>query len=288
LADGTSAYVPDRRDVFNGWGKSGSTHVVEPLIKPVPTRLDIRWFSYTEDKFYEGSFDLPWQEMERMFDAGLPEGRRLQKPEPYNGLVVGMAPGGFVAVWMSASTEKVEVAHYMAREVDLPWSLVTRRADIPRATRIQQIISELMTPEQLEDQRLNGVTPGLFTEYHRRYNWVPQATGPGKAISMRIIGFNGEDSFITPRGASVPMATRSVPSVIEVDWLPPDRTTGRSAEITFDEAEIFAAFRKLSPADAMRPLTLHLETAASPVSVSLRDDRHLLPLQKVQVKMYSA
>jgi len=288
LADGTTSYVPDQRVVSNGWGRSGSIHVVEPLVKPVPKRLDIRWFSFTEDKFYEGSFDLPWQEMQRLFDAGLAEGRSLPKPEPYNGVVVGMAPEGLVAVWMSASVEKVEIATYQARVVDLPWKLVTPNTEMPRQTYIQRRISEVMKPEQYQDHLRNGVPTGLYKEYHRRYRWQPFVSGQGTARSMRLVCFNGEDSFITAKGEAVPHTTRSVPTMIEFVWLPPGESKALKAKLTFDETEVFAAFRKLSPDDSMRPLTLRLEQAGQAVSVSLRDERYLLPLGKTKMELYSA
>ena len=287
LADDTISYVPDQRIAFNGWGEVGSTHVVSPLIKPVPKRLDIRWFAFTEDKFYEGSFDLPFESMQKMFDAGLAEGRLLPKPQPYDRVIVGMAPGGLVAVWMGASTEKVEVANYIARVVDLPWSSVTPNTTMPRAIYIQRRLTEVMSPEQYEQHLREGVPPGLFTEYHRRYRWNPYASGKGTAISLRIVGFNGEDSFISARGEAVPHASRSVPTSIDFDWLPPGNSRGLRAVINFDETEVFAAFRKLSPGDSQRPLTLLLEQGCNTVSVSLRDEGHLLPLEKTHVKLYS-
>jgi hypothetical protein len=287
LADGTTAYVPDQRVVANVWGETGSTHVVSPLMKPVPKRLDIRWFSFTEDRFYEGGFELPFDSMERMFAIGLAEGRSLPKPQPYDRVVVGMAPGGFVAVWMAASIETVEVATFTAREVDLPWKNVTPNTTMPRANYIASTLAEVMTPTQYDQHRLLGTPPGLYTEYHRRYRWEPKVTGNGTPISMRIVGFNGEDSFISSKGEAVPHSTRSVPTLIEFDWLPPGKTKGLKAVVTFDETEVFAAFRKLSPGDSQRKLMLNLESTSTAVSVSLQDDRYLLPLEKLQVKLYS-
>jgi len=286
LADGTTSYVPDQRVVSNVWGDFGSTHVVEPLVKPVPQRLDIRWFSFTEDKFYEGSFDLPWQEMQRMFDTPLVEGRVLPKPEPYDSVVVGMAPGGRVAVWMAASAETVEIATYQARVVDLPWKLVAGDAEMSREAFIQSRLTTRMKPEQYQDHLRNGVPAGLYKEYHRRYRWQPFVSGQGTAQSMRLVCFNGEGSYITAKGEAVPHATRSVPALIEFTWLPPGSTQALRAELTFDEAEVFAAFRKLSPDDSMRALTLRLEQSGQAVSVSLRDERYLLPLGKTKMELY--
>ena len=69
-AAGDSLYVPDHRDVYNGWGVSGSTHVVGDQFKPLPVQLELTWFSYTEDKFYTGKFELPANKLLELFRAG--------------------------------------------------------------------------------------------------------------------------------------------------------------------------------------------------------------------------
>jgi len=72
----------------------------------------------------------------------------------------------------------------------------------------------------------------------------------------------------------------------EFDWMSP--LGGRlNALITFDEVEAFAGFRKLSPGDTQQPLTLHIEATPTAVTVALRDERYLLPLQKAQIKIVS-
>jgi len=67
-----SIYIPDRRPFANGWGRTGSMHLVGDDAKPVPERLELTWFSYAEDKFYSGRFELNHARLDSLFDAGLP------------------------------------------------------------------------------------------------------------------------------------------------------------------------------------------------------------------------
>lgn len=68
--EGGSVYVPSSAFINNGWGEIGSTHAVGDDFKPVPYRLDLTWFSYTESKFYTGSFELPKEKISQLFQEG--------------------------------------------------------------------------------------------------------------------------------------------------------------------------------------------------------------------------
>ena len=63
FSDGTSIYIPSSKIIENGWGELGSTHVVGERLKPLPVKIEISWFSYTEDKFYSGVFSLPYEKI---------------------------------------------------------------------------------------------------------------------------------------------------------------------------------------------------------------------------------
>ena len=65
--EGGSLYVPDKSTIAHGWGEEGSSHVVGPELKPLPNTLGISFFSYTENQFYGGRFDLPYDKIVRKF-----------------------------------------------------------------------------------------------------------------------------------------------------------------------------------------------------------------------------
>ncbi|NNE62692.1 MAG: DUF2931 family protein, partial [Gammaproteobacteria bacterium] len=68
--DGYSLYIPNKKRIHHGWGKGVSSHLVGPDTKSLPNRMSISFFSYTEDKFYQGEFDLPYDKIVRLFDEG--------------------------------------------------------------------------------------------------------------------------------------------------------------------------------------------------------------------------
>jgi hypothetical protein len=286
LADGKIVKIPDQRNVFNGWGQPGSIHIVGDAIKPVPVRLELRWFAYAEDQFYQGQFDLPHQLINDLFKAGVAEGRHLHARSEFEGIVVGMAPGGWVSVWLTAGAETVEVASFHAEPVELPWTSVSANAAISRPVYIERRLTELLGADGREQLRREGVPLSLFAEYHRRYRWVPRVNAVSAVQALRIISFNGENAAIGPAGPAVPRNSRAVPAMVEVDWTPPDGGP-KTARITFDETETFAAFRKLSQGDDKHSMTLDIDAAITGASAALRDQQYLLPLHRLKVKIFS-
>lgn len=65
-----SLYIPDGSDIDKGWGLGISSHVTGERLKPLPNRLGISFFSYTENQFYQGKFDLPYDKILKLFQEG--------------------------------------------------------------------------------------------------------------------------------------------------------------------------------------------------------------------------
>ncbi|WP_437296947.1 DUF2931 family protein [Sorangium sp. So ce426] len=285
FADGGSIYIPDGRDVANGWGEWGSTHIVGAAVKPVPVRLDLTWFSYLEDRFFGGSFMLPTATMTTLFRAGVAD-PQTEEFRGFERIVVGMAPEGLVAVWMSTGSEAIEVASFIAPEVDLPWERVLDNPASSRPAFIRQVLAAKLNARGLARLGREGTPRGLYQSYRRQYNWRPTVTGEGMPTGLWIRSFNGERAFIGCAGPAIPRERRPVPAAINLGWMAPDGGA-RFARLTFDETEIFAAFAKLSRGDAARVLALELETARTTVAISLRDEKYVLPLEKVLVELFS-
>ena len=115
LFDDDGVYIPDGRLVMNGWGEIGSTHIVGDDLKPLPTSLDLTWFSYAENVFYAGDFTLDGDRLAQMFARGLQAPTRDERAD-YSRLIVGMAPGGLICVWLAGAgiVHEVEALHRAA------------------------------------------------------------------------------------------------------------------------------------------------------------------------------
>ncbi|MDZ4262694.1 MAG: DUF2931 family protein, partial [Pseudomonadota bacterium] len=222
-------YVPNRVTLYGSaitWGRGRSTHVSGPEFKPLPERLEIKFFSYAENQFYVGSFELPYEKILALFQKGYysPDARSrrvLQNDDeyrkrhhkmgladdrsPYDGMLVGITPGGSVAVWVTGSGATTEIFFGQAEKVDMDWKLISSnpdyyssREEFVRLT--MQDSLEHQTPERLAAlQKANGVIPvERWAGYRVRYPWQPLFTGMAvrESEGMELHSFNGERTRI--------------------------------------------------------------------------------------------
>lgn len=292
FANGQSLYIPDDRLLYNGWGAEGSTHIVGEKLKPLPVRLDLSWFSYTEDRFYGGRFEMPTAKLMELFRAGTasPEGGERW---PYDRIIVGMAPGGDLSVWAGARRIVKEVAVFRAPPVNLPWSVVLDHPTITRAEHIADSLKESLPPATLKRVKSGPVPVGRWALFAKRYPWSPQLRAGLAGRDLWIKGLNGEVEWLdlsgTRKDSDPPPLTRGAPRELSLYW----RTAGGAnlnAEITLDEDESLAAFAKLAGMASPETITLLLEPGetATTVDVFLRRGKILYRFERSEVKIYRA
>ncbi|MCB9062811.1 MAG: DUF2931 family protein [Halobacteriovoraceae bacterium] len=197
--NGKSIYIPSKSIIDNGWGEVGSVHVVGEDKKPVPNKLEILWFSFTENQFYEGTFELPYEKLKKMFKEGIPN-----EKDTYPYFVVGVAPGGGLSLWLAGSGNVVEVANFKAKKVDQNWSVVVKNKKISRLEYIKIMLEDSLGMEGLENLNKNGVPKDYFDKIIQKRRCKLNVIGASPVkISTKL--FNGESmSFedLTPLESS--------------------------------------------------------------------------------------
>jgi len=102
------------------WKGDGGPFGAGGDMDPFPNLIAIHWFSFAEQKYYSILIDVPPDLQDQM---RVPAPTRTQSGEvrmkPRGTLVLGLAPGGEVVVWMmSQRTNAVEVMRVQAIEVE--------------------------------------------------------------------------------------------------------------------------------------------------------------------------
>lgn len=251
--DGNSIYVPSSDPVKNGWGEMGSIDVVGDDFKPVPVRLDIIWLSYTENKFWEGSFYLPKDSMIKLFKSGYIRSR-TEKKETYSGIVIGMAPGGIIVVWMQGVQHQLEIGRYQAKESNITMTeYIKLKGFSPDITHdITEFTKGTLENDTavLVNLKQKGFQYGLWDSYRRRYNLRPiinyDQLKKIKSDEVYMNFFNGEqDDLILERLVKNEFSARSIVKSIEISWQ--DEWAGKKqkylARIAFNESEMFMAYK---------------------------------------------
>jgi hypothetical protein len=284
-SDDGSLYIPNMSDIDNGWGTGASSHVVGPDRKPLPKRLDVAFFSYLENQFYRGHFDLPYDKVLKLFKEGHYSPKE-DKHITYHKFVVGVAPGGAVAVWLVSMDKTTEVFFGQAEKVEEDWRAMTDNS-MPRKEYVRQVTQEsLKTPEAIAALHKNGPPIGLWSRYRTRYSWQPVFTGitlENGRIST-IMYFNGERDYLDyPLDKINAASTRAVPSEIHFVWehtkaTKDTKATGTVFRLFFDEA------------DQPLQLELRMEVANGKKSFTiwLRNDKESTQLKRTLVKNFVA
>jgi hypothetical protein len=282
--DGASLYIPNRKIINNGWGEIGSIHVVGERLKLLPTQIEISWFSYAEDKFYSGVFDLPFDKINNLFKTGM-QSPITGRKTTYENIIVGVAPAGNISIWLMADGDVLLVASFKAKEAKMDWKSITKNDRIPRNTYIDYVLNDSLSKEQVSDLKLHGVPYDKLEAYEKQYSWTPEVIG-SKPVHSWLKTYNGEREFvdfIKKNNRNL----RSVPKHIDILWQDQfgKRYTG---DITFDENEILLAYQKLSAGQEGHEMKLQIEIneKSYDINVSLKDSKYILQLKKAVVKVF--
>lgn len=254
-ADGTRVSVARQATVDQGWGVTGLVALAAHPPSGWPTRLDLAWHALRDNRRHAALFDLPHVHLCRLAAAGLPRPAGLA-PAACDTVLVGMAPGGRVALWLAGGG--------LARQVCLSIS---------------------------DEAGAEGPATQRWDRRNRRMRWQPMLTDAIDGATVRITAFNGDREHLdipgpTPTEALGPVPERGLPHTMTLQWADP-QAGPLVACIQFDEAELFAAADTLLGAQAGQALALHIEPSdPRAMRLYLCDSRHSLELMAAQITVY--
>jgi hypothetical protein len=283
--NGGSIYIPDGRVIENGLGELGSIHIVGDDFKPLPNKLVIKWFSYIENKFYSGEFDLSYDKIKQLFDEGL-KSPTSGKHITYDLIMVGLGLNGEVSVYLSGQGVVLEVSHFQAKETDLDWTRVVDNPDIKRDDFVELILGDSLSKDQILQSKKQAAKNNPWEGYKIKYTWDLEITGNSKPISVWLKTLNGEKEYIDYlEGTSDKAKLRSVPSkIIDVSWKSP---SGKmyGAEILFNNEEILKAFEKLYKSNPKDNLSLQIEIDAvsNHVKTHIVNSKYSIEMKDVKI-----
>lgn len=288
---GAGLYVPSGGQIDHGWGVGGSTHVTGPALKPLPDKLDITFFSYLEDQFYQGSFDLPYDEILKFFNE------QDAKPKTLNAdgkgipvrfeIIVGVAPGGTVAVWAIADGGK-EVFFGKAKKVELDFGKAFRipiTSKTERTNYVNESLEDETPPEILTTLRKTGIPFDKWANYRIRYNWVPTFVGKPPLDYVAVGFYNGEGlRYSLPLEKSFATSPHPVPDSIDFRYIAPGQNDQYPYEILFNEPEILDAFKKLSAKQLPLKLEIDPKYPQNNTRIRLHNGKESIEIKKFTVK----
>lgn len=282
--------VPGGGVISHGWGLLNSIQVTGESLKPLPDKLDISFFSYMEDQFYRGTFDLPYDTILKLFqeEEAKPKRKTMDGKELPNNykIIVGVAPGGTVAVWLrSQGTKELFFGKAQKAEMDF-----TKAIGFPVAKRteyLRKMIEFDVPPDILAAIRKNGIPFTKWADFRKTYTWAPTFaanTPPSKdKVGISFYGGEGED-FKFPLGKTFTSIGHRVPRKVDFNYPIIASHTGNDYYVVkFDEAEIVDAFTRLSAKQLPLQLEFDPKYPKDLTQVRLHNGKEAIVLKKFTV-----
>ena len=276
--------MPNGGIVEDGWGDNGMNMSRSNII---PTGFRITYFSYMENKFYKGDFILPADKIKGLFKEGMID-YLTKEYDTYDAMIVGMAPGGVLVVWMQGVDKQVEIGRYQATETDMEWEHFIPKTGYTREIFVSRLIER--RPEAIANFKKNGLMLGLWDTYRIKYNWRPKFEFPegSKVEGFELRMYNGEYNFIWG-DALVKNNYEKQAITKSIDLLWADETgQDFGADIYFDEAEIFEAYKLIYRDDKEQnaELVIKYNDTRTSLEFYLRSKSEEIELEKTKVKIF--
>ena len=248
------------------WGSAYVNEGNDP--KELPKNIDIVWFSFIENCFYNLQAPLDYEKIEKLFKKGFEQRIRYGelRHTTYNGLVVGLAPGGTVVVWVGKGYSPItEVGRFQASRTYL-----TETSDMDSHERLifdKEYRKSLATAPNivpLEVQKANEGKPIPYNLWDRyaetQYRWYPTFEIPdGKMGDVFFQYWNGEantifytdleptterETILKPKVCQEPIGKLPLYKEISINYKAFDGIK-YAATITFDWEQSAETYRKV-------------------------------------------
>ena len=247
-------------------------------MEELPQNVDMVWLSYKEDCFYRLKTAIDYEKIAKLFREGfderVPNGEVRHKT--YDTIVVGIAPGGVVVLWVGYGYFPLtEIGRYQAEKIDLkepPGLDSHERLIFSKEDREEVLNSDLTIPKAVREANKNKPIPfGLWDSYrYHQYQWVPVYEIPnGKIGDVNYRYWNGEagatlyTDFASYMGKEdffyleEPIQKRPLFKELVI-WYKAENGEKYLAEVSFDWEAVVAAYQKVFGKEVAQ-VTAHLD-----------------------------
>ncbi|MEC5395899.1 DUF2931 family protein [Bergeyella sp. RCAD1439] len=240
----------------HGWGYGGggmSSHKA-----PIPDHLHTIWFSYAESCFYEVDTEIDKMKILALFREGYNwmTANGNIRPDNYDRITAGFAPGGVVVVWVAGATQQVEVGRYQGRKIVISQEEIDALPQEDKLLFDKENQKEVMEdnsviPQEVIEANKNKPIPyGLWDTYRKKYPWRLVFKFRGEAVlnskgAIKNKFLNGEKFELYAK--DFPIETpflQAVPRSFSFSWKAEDGFY-YAGSCDFEEKIILSAFEEI-------------------------------------------
>lgn len=268
-------YIPTAAKIGYNWGEGESVHVVGDDFKTLPDRVDIRFYSFWENKIYHGSFELPYEKILALFKEGVAK----DKENPtFRKIIVGMAPGGAVAVWVSGRETREVFFGYAKPYEDNMYDPLG--GPIEDTKEYAESYLQDLSPDIYAHIKKEGVPFGIWEKYRKTYPWS-FAAAFNKQISVFGVSFYNGESYPIETPLNENYTPKPIPLSMSFITVFPDDKTKYVYSIGFDYTETNEVMEKLSADGKQVTVLINSALPKNSSTVSLSNGKETIELKKI-------
>lgn len=255
-----------------GWSSSGKSMGRPDTPIEFPDELKMTWYAIQEQKFYTGNWKLDKEQISKVWQEGSLNVKTGTKEE-FETLIVGLAPGGNVALWAEGARQ-VLLATFQAHDTTI--NKETANPDFEHFFR-QEYRNAAYTPEKLYGTELYAQLQGkgwpdpkLYLDYNKKYAWkfAVEGIGIGPKDYFYYECFNGErDQLLNTSDGNTDLP-KAIPEHISVKWQD-SKQQHWVADTRFKYDVIKKAFEQFDPAEKI-DLLIQVDIASNVLNTYLK------------------
>lgn len=150
------------------WNGDSGVVIAGEQYRDIPASMKIKWFSYAEDKFYEGDFKLDYEKISAHFKKGL---KCEDGTGNYKYIKVAIAPGGQVFLYLIGGNN-VCIGSYLAKEVFVSdfKEEMGYTVDETRDQFLVDFIAKMQqqTQKEIAEHKINTT---IWNDINKKYPW---------------------------------------------------------------------------------------------------------------------
>lgn len=255
-----------------GWGRAVKGMGMPDSPNELPNALSMTWYSIQEKKFYTGNWKLDKQQIAKIWEEGGVNVRTMTKDD-FQTLLVGLAPGGNVALW-AEGPRQVLLATFQAHDTTI--SKEQAHEDFAHFFR-KEYQNAVYDPKELYDSELLTQLNGkgwpktqLYLDYNKKYTWKFAVEGIdiGPKDYFYYECFNGErDQPLNTDSANTDLP-KAIPEHTYVAWTDKEQQQW-VADLRFKYDVVKKAFEQFEPTEKIDFL-FQIDIASNVLNTYLR------------------
>ena len=285
----------------NEWGVSHVSWGVGNPMQPAPEAFEVTWYSYPEDKFYQGRFALPQRKLYDLLKQGYWDSDDKEHGT-YHALTLCVLPTGVVVVWLSGGQNQVLVGRYQAHEIAYDFKRFNEAANRPLMVAQERAQMPARVQEEI---RTGTLSSKQWDTYLKTYPWRVEAVMQDGKAWRPLALYDYYVRYLNAEKTSYAVAQdkASRAAYLEVLLEPTPKPVpryfglfvqnpyGEKHEIrvdSLDEHETLAAFQALAARHPTEPMVLRVEVDKlyTQYRLTLSNGFQTVPLDKAVVKSF--